>query len=105
MCNVPGEAHDNGGDDGDLHGTDDGGDEDIVQLLATGDHIEDVEVQQLVALGATIGRLAPGGRNTRTHTYKHTHGQGWFTGSYRRCAVYNNKITIYICYIEKNILN
>lgn len=72
VCNVPGEAHDHGGDDGDLHGTDDGGDEDIVQLLATGDHIEDVEVQQLVALGAAIGRLAPEGRNTRTHTYTHT---------------------------------
>lgn len=58
---LPGEAHDHGGDDGDLHGADDGGDEDVVQLLATRDHVQDVEVQQLVALGAAVGRLTPAG--------------------------------------------
>lgn len=40
----PGEAHDDGHDDGDLHGSDDGSDQDVMQLLTTGDHVQDVEV-------------------------------------------------------------
>lgn len=47
---IPCDAHHYGNNDGDLHGTDDGGDQDVVQLLSTGDHVEDVEVLRLVTL-------------------------------------------------------
>ena len=47
---LPCDAHHHSDDDGDLHGADDGGDEDVVQLLSTGNHIEDVEVLRLVTL-------------------------------------------------------
>lgn len=70
VCVVPGEAHDHSGNDGDLHGADDGSDKDVVQLLATGDHVQDVEVQQLVTLGAAVGRVAPEGGNTHCHLHK-----------------------------------
>lgn len=63
----PGEAHDHGHDDGDLHGADDGGDEDVVQLLSTGDNVQDVEVQELVALRAAVGRITPAGRQVVSH--------------------------------------
>lgn len=55
----PGEAHDDSYDDGDLNGSDDGGDEDVMQLLTTRHHVEDVEVQELIALRATVRRLTP----------------------------------------------
>lgn len=45
----PRDAHHHGDDDGDLDGPDDGGDKDVVQLLATGDDVEDVKVVGLVA--------------------------------------------------------
>lgn len=50
----PCDAHHHGNDDGDLHGADDGGDEDVVELLSTGDHVEDVEVLRLVTLRAFV---------------------------------------------------
>lgn len=45
----PRDAHHHGDDDGDLDGADDGGNKDVVQLLATGDDVEDVKVVGLVA--------------------------------------------------------
>lgn len=63
----PGEAHDDGDDDGDLHGPDDGGDEDVVQLLTAGHHVQDVEVQQLVALRTAVSRLTPAGGQVVSH--------------------------------------
>lgn len=63
----PGETHDDGDNDGDLHGSDDGGDEYVVQLLTTGHHVQDVEIQQLVALRTAVRRLAPAGRQVVSH--------------------------------------
>ncbi len=65
---VPGEAHDHSYDDGDLNSSDDGGDEDVVQLLTAGHHVEDVKVQELITLRTTVRCLAP-----ETHTHTHTH--------------------------------
>lgn len=61
---LPGDAHHHGDDDGDLHGADDGGDEDVVELLSARDHVEDVEVLRLVALMAFVARVAPGAGHT-----------------------------------------
>ena len=81
--NRPSDAHHHGNDYGDLHGPDDGGDEDVVQLLAAGDHIQDVEVLGLVALGALVTSVTPGETHTtqviwphtktRTHTHRKTY--------------------------------
>lgn len=62
---VPGEAHDHGHDDGDLNGSDDGGDEDVVQLLTAGHHVQDVKVQELITLRTAVRCLTP---DTHTHT-------------------------------------
>jgi len=40
----PGEAHYDGYDDRYLDSSDDGGDKDVMQLLSTGDDVEDVEI-------------------------------------------------------------
>lgn len=61
---LPGDAHHHGNDDGDLHGSDDGGDQDVVQLLSTGNHVQDVEVLRLVALRAFVPGVTPGPGNT-----------------------------------------
>lgn len=63
----PGEAHDDSYDDGDLNGSDDGGDEDVMQLLTTRHHVEDVKVQELIALRATVRRLTPAGGQVVSH--------------------------------------
>lgn len=65
---IPGETHHHGNNDGDLHGSDDGGDEDVVKLLAAGNHVENIKVQQLVTLGAPVGGLTPG----NTHSFRFT---------------------------------
>lgn len=67
LVTASGEAHDHGDDDGDLHGADDGRDEDVVQLLTTGDDVEDVEIQQLITLWSTVRRLTPAGRQVVPH--------------------------------------
>lgn len=64
----PGDAHHHGDDDGDLHGSDDGGDEDVVQLLSTGDHVEDVEVLRLVTLRTFVACVASGTDNGHCST-------------------------------------
>lgn len=56
---VPGEAHDHGHDDSNLNSSDDGGDEDVVQLLPAGHHVQDVEVQQLLTLLPPVRILTP----------------------------------------------
>lgn len=63
----PGEAHDHGHDDGDLNSSDDGSDEDIVQLLSAGHHVQDVKVQQLITLRPTIRCLTPAGGQVVSH--------------------------------------
>lgn len=63
----PGEAHDHGDDDGDLNGSDDGGDEDVVQLLTAGHHVQDVKVQELIALRTAVRRLTPAGGQVVSH--------------------------------------
>lgn len=67
---VPGEAHHHGNDHSDLNSADDGSDEDVVHLLTAGHHIENVEVQQLVALGAAVRRITPD-TNTATADLQH----------------------------------
>lgn len=69
LCLVapPGEAHDHSYDDSDLNGSDDGGDEDVVQLLTAGHNVQDVEVQQLITLRTAIRRLTPAGRQVVSH--------------------------------------
>lgn len=57
----PCDAHHYGNNDGDLHGTDDGGDQDVVQLLSTGDHVEDVEVLRLVTLRTFVSCVTSAG--------------------------------------------
>lgn len=47
---LPCDAHHHGNNDGDLHGADDGGNKDVVKLLSTGNHVEDVEVLRLFTL-------------------------------------------------------
>ncbi len=56
---VPGEAHDHSYDDGDLNGSDDGGNEDIVQLLTARHHVQDVKVQELITLRTTVPCITP----------------------------------------------
>lgn len=64
----PGETHDDRHDDCDLDGSDDGCDQDVVQLLPTRDHVQDViKVQQLVALRPAVRRLAPAGGEAVSH--------------------------------------
>lgn len=63
----PGEAHDNGYDDRYLDGSDDGGDEDVMQLLSTGDHVEDVEIGELVALGTSVTWITAAGGEVLCH--------------------------------------
>lgn len=58
----PCDAHHHGDNDGDLHGADDGGDEHVVQLLSTGNHVEDVEVLRLVALRTFVTCVTSGTR-------------------------------------------
>lgn len=53
----PCDTHHHGNNDGDLHCTDDGSNEDVVQLLSTGHHIKDVEVLRLVTLIAFVARV------------------------------------------------
>lgn len=57
----PHDAHHHGNDDGDLYGANDGGDEDVVELLAAGHHIQDVEVLGLLALCPLVARVTPAG--------------------------------------------
>lgn len=63
----PGDAQDHGSDDGDLHGSDDGRDQDVMQLLSTGDNIEDVKVLRLSALRAFVSRVTPAGGGVVLH--------------------------------------
>lgn len=58
----PCDAHHHGDNDGDLHGADDGGDEDVVELLSAGNHVEDVELLGLVALKALVPGVTPAPR-------------------------------------------
>lgn len=62
---LPCDAHHHSDDDGNLHGADDGGDEDVVQLLSTGNHVEDVEVLRLVTLWTFVARITSGTRRKR----------------------------------------
>lgn len=55
----PCDAHHHSDNDGDLDGADDGGNKDVVQLLATRDDVEDVKVMGLVAQGAFVARITP----------------------------------------------
>lgn len=55
----PCETHDNGDDDGDLYGSDDGRYENVVEFLSTGNHVQDVEVLDLVTLLASVARITP----------------------------------------------
>lgn len=50
----PCETHDNGDDDGDLYGSDDGRYENVVEFLSTGNHVQDVEVLDLLTLLASV---------------------------------------------------
>lgn len=59
----PGDAHDHSHDNGDLHGADDGRDKHVVQLLATGHNVQDVEVLE-VTLRTSVARFTPVGVQT-----------------------------------------
>lgn len=63
----PGDAQDHSSDDGDLHGSDDGGDQDVVQLLSTGDDVEHIEVLRLSALRAFVSGVTPAGGGVVLH--------------------------------------
>lgn len=67
LVTASGEAHDDGDDDSDLHGADNGRDQDVVQLLATRDDVEYVEVQQLITLRPAVRSLTPAGRQVVSH--------------------------------------
>lgn len=63
----PGEAHDHSYDDSDLNSSNDSSNEDVVQLLTTGHHIQDVEVQKLITLRTTISCLTSAGGQVVSH--------------------------------------
>lgn len=66
---LPHDAHHHGNDDGDLYGANDGGDEDVVELLAAGHHIQDVEVLGLLALCPLVARVTPVGAIARRQSH------------------------------------
>lgn len=58
----PCNAHHHGNDDSNLNRSDDGCDKNVVELLSAGDHVQDVEVLGLLALGTLVaGVTAAGG--------------------------------------------
>lgn len=63
----PGEAHDHSYDDSDLNSSDDSGDEDVVQLLTAGHHVQDVEVQELITLRTPVSCLTSAGGQVVSH--------------------------------------
>lgn len=68
---IPCETHHHGNNDGYLHGSDDGSYEDIMELLATRNHVENIKVQQLITLRTPVGGLTPGTQGHRFRFMSH----------------------------------
>lgn len=54
-----------------MHGSDDGSYEDIMELLATRNHVENIKVQQLITLRTPVGGLTPGTQGHRFRFMSH----------------------------------
>lgn len=67
LWTFPGDAQDHSGDDGYLHSSNDGCDQDVVQLLSTGDDVEHIKVLRLSALRTFISGVAPAGGSIVLH--------------------------------------